>query len=90
MDGSVENDDLPSFADNEKEAHRAMAKWFIHAEINPNTIKTPSFAKFMSFLNPKYPPSVPKVEREILEVHEECNEKAKKFLNGIQGQLTLS
>ncbi|KAL1226388.1 Zinc finger BED domain-containing protein RICESLEEPER 2 [Cardamine amara subsp. amara] len=74
----------------EKEAQRALAESFIHSGINPNTIKTPSFARLMSLLNPDFPLSVPKVEKQILKIHEDCKEKAKKFLKGFQGQITLS
>ncbi|BAB02729.1 unnamed protein product [Arabidopsis thaliana] len=77
--------------DEEKEAHNAMAKWFIAADVNPKTINTRSFAKFMSFLgDPKYPPSVSKVENEVFEIYEECKEKAKNFFKSFQGQLNLS
>jgi len=77
--------------DEEKEAHNAMAKWFIATDVNPKTINTRSFAKFMSFLgDPKYPPSVSKVENEVFEIYEECKEKAKNFFKGFQGQLNLS
>ncbi|KAG7582285.1 HAT C-terminal dimerization domain [Arabidopsis suecica] len=76
--------------DEEKEAHNAMAKWFIATDVNPNTIRTRSFAKFMSFLDPKYPPSVSKVENEVFEIYEESKDKAKKFFKDFQGQLSLS
>ncbi|EOA32142.1 hypothetical protein CARUB_v10015393mg [Capsella rubella] len=79
-----------SMVDEEKEAHNAMAKWFIASEVNPNTIKTPSFAKLMSFMEPKFPPSVSKVENEVLEIYEECKDKAKNYFKGFEGQLTLS
>ncbi|XP_010489887.1 PREDICTED: zinc finger BED domain-containing protein RICESLEEPER 1-like [Camelina sativa] len=79
-----------SVVDEEKETHNAMAKWFISGELNPNFMKSPSFTRLMSFMEPKYPPTVSKVQNEILEIYEECKEKAKCFFKGFEGQLTLS
>ncbi|XP_010465758.1 PREDICTED: zinc finger BED domain-containing protein RICESLEEPER 1-like isoform X2 [Camelina sativa] len=83
-------DEEPSLEEQEKACHKAIAKWFIRSGINPNKIKIPSFAKFMSYLNPRFPPSASKVEKEALEIYKECKEKAKKFLKEFDGQVTLS
>ncbi|XP_010487601.1 PREDICTED: zinc finger BED domain-containing protein RICESLEEPER 2-like [Camelina sativa] len=83
-------DEEPSLEEQEKACHKAIAKWFTRAGINPNKIKLPSFAKFMSYLNPHFPPSASKVEKEALELYKECKEKAKKFLKDFDGQVTLS
>ncbi|KAG7582283.1 HAT C-terminal dimerization domain [Arabidopsis suecica] len=74
----------------EKTFHNAMARWFISDGISPNIITRPSCAKFIYCLSPNFPPSVSQVNKEILEIHEEYKEKAKRFLKGFQGQLTLS
>ncbi|CAH2053481.1 unnamed protein product [Thlaspi arvense] len=89
-DEEMEEDNLPSTAEKVKDSHNAMAKWFMSSGINPNTIKTASFAKFMRLMNPNLPLSASLVEKEVLEIHEECREKAKKFLKDFQGKLTLS
>ncbi|XP_010465756.1 PREDICTED: zinc finger BED domain-containing protein RICESLEEPER 2-like [Camelina sativa] len=86
----VAGDSLPSLAEKEKTFHNAMAEWFITDGISPNIIKSPRFAKFINCLNPEFPPSVTEVKKEVLEIHEECKEKAKRFLKGFEGQLTLS
>ncbi|KAF8044586.1 hypothetical protein N665_7669s0001 [Sinapis alba] len=74
----------------EKEALNALAKSFVRGGVNPNTIKSPSFAKFIRLLNPNFGPTVSQLEKEVLEIHRECKEKAKEFLKGFQGKLTLS
>ncbi|KAL6565225.1 hypothetical protein OROGR_002176 [Orobanche gracilis] len=86
----VVGDNLTSLEEKEKEGHKALANLFIHGGINPNTIKSHSFAKFMRLLNPNSRLSVSLVEKEVLEIHEECKEKAKKFLKDFQGKVTLS
>ncbi|KAH0927077.1 hypothetical protein HID58_019333, partial [Brassica napus] len=80
----------PSPADPEKEAFNALARSFIRSGVNPNTIKTPSFTKLIRLLNPNFRPTVSILEKEVLEIHQECKEKAKSFLNSFQGKLTLS
>lgn len=66
---------LPSPADDkEKESANALAKSFIRSGINPNIIKSPSFAKFIRFLNPNFRPTVSILDKEVLEIHEECKE----------------
>ncbi|XP_024015558.1 zinc finger BED domain-containing protein RICESLEEPER 2-like [Eutrema salsugineum] len=83
-------DDLTSTAEKEKDGYNAMAKWFISDGINPNIIKKASFAKFMRLVKPDLPLSVPLVEKEVLLIHDEYKEKAKKFLKDFQGKITLS
>lgn len=68
-DEEMMEDNLLSNAQEEKDGHKAMAKWFISAGVNPNTIKTASFAKFMRLLNPNFPLSVPLVKKEVLGLH---------------------
>lgn len=74
----------------EKEALNALARSFVRSGVNPNTIKTPSFTKFIRLLNPNFRPTVPQLETEVLEIHRERKEKAKEFLKSFQGKLTLS
>ncbi|CAN6892703.1 unnamed protein product [Brassica oleracea] len=80
----------PSPADPEKEAFNALARFFVRSGVNPNTIETPSFTDLMRLLNPNFHPTVSILEKEVLEIHQECKEKAKDFLKGFQGKLTLS
>ncbi|XP_033148597.1 zinc finger BED domain-containing protein RICESLEEPER 2 [Brassica rapa] len=80
----------PSPADPEKEAFNALARSFIRSGVNPNTIKTPSFTKLIRLLNPNFRPTVSILKNEVLEIHQECKEKAKSFLKSFQGKLTLS
>ncbi|KAL0899845.1 hypothetical protein Bca101_083806 [Brassica carinata] len=86
----VVGDNLSSLAEKEKESVNALVKSFIRSGINPNIIKSPSFAKFIRLLNPDFRPTVSVLEKEALEIHEERKEKAKEFLKGFQGKLTLS
>ncbi|KAL0707526.1 hypothetical protein Bca4012_073952 [Brassica carinata] len=76
----------PSPADPEKEAFNALARFFVRSGVNPNTIET----DLMRLLNPNFRPTVSILEKEVLEIHQECKEKAKDFLKGFQGKLTLS
>ncbi|KAF2556755.1 hypothetical protein F2Q68_00017501 [Brassica cretica] len=80
----------PSPADPEKEAFNALARFFVRSGVNPNTIETPSFTDLMRLLNPNFRPTVSILQKEVLEIHQECKEKAKDFLKSFQGKLTLS
>ncbi|XP_023641321.1 zinc finger BED domain-containing protein RICESLEEPER 2 [Capsella rubella] len=91
VDEEVAGDSLPSHAEKEKFFHNAMAEWFIADGITPNIInRNPTCAKFFNCLKPEFPPSVTEVKKEVLEIHKECKEKAKRFLKGFEGQLSLS
>ncbi|CAA7015587.1 unnamed protein product [Microthlaspi erraticum] len=87
---SEEDEEMMENTVTEKDAHNAMAKWFVCAGINPNTIEIPSFGKFMNLLNPNLALSVPSLVDGVLEIHEERKDKAKKFLKDFEGRLTLS
>ncbi|KAJ4893837.1 Zinc finger BED domain-containing protein DAYSLEEPER [Raphanus sativus] len=84
------NDSLDGVEKKDKEALNALAKFFVRGGVNPNTIRFPSFTNFTRLLNPNFRPTVPLLEKEVLEIHRECKDKAKDFLKAFQGKLTLS
>ncbi|CAN8259025.1 unnamed protein product [Cochlearia groenlandica] len=74
----------------EEDGQKAMARWFITDGISPNMVNTAPFKRFMGFVQPNLPLSVPYLEKEFLKIHEERKEKVKQFFKSFQGNITLS
>ncbi|CAA7015586.1 unnamed protein product [Microthlaspi erraticum] len=79
----VVNNRITTQAEKEKKCLISIAERLIRtARVSPRSL--------MRNMNPLFPFSVTQVEREVLKIHRERKDKAKKFLKGFDGKLTLS
>ncbi|CAH8260812.1 unnamed protein product [Arabidopsis lyrata] len=74
---------IPSQAEKEKKCLRGLAELLIH-------IARMSLHSFMQHLGPFLPFGVSQLEKEVLKIHKEREDKVKKFLKGFEGKLSIS
>ncbi|KAL6565552.1 hypothetical protein OROHE_004607 [Orobanche hederae] len=74
---------IPTQAEKEQKCKRSIAGWLIR------TARVPRHS-FMQRMGPLLPFGVSQLEREVLKIHQERKDKAKKFLKCFDGKLTIS
>lgn len=74
---------IPSQAEKEKKCLRGLAELLIRiARMSPHS--------FMQHLGPFLPFGVSQLEKEVLKIHKEREDKVKKFLKGFEGKVSIS